>query len=182
MTRSRLPIPILAVMIAAVVAVVLATSGTSSKTTRSAAAPSSAVSLRQTPLGRTVADANGRALYLFEGDRPNVSKLSVAGQAVWPPFTSSSKPAAAGGVAAAQIGTIAGPRGTMQVTYNGHPLYYYVGDHKPGQTAGQGLNEFGGLWYVLSTKGLAVTSTPTAAPSTSSGGGSSSGGSSSYGY
>ena len=55
----------------------------------------------------------------------------------------------------------------MQITYRGHPLYYYVGDHTPGQTAGQGLNEFGGYWYVLSAGGSAITSASTSAtPST----------------
>jgi predicted lipoprotein with Yx(FWY)xxD motif len=63
---------------------------------------------------------------------------------------SATRPAAAGGARAGEIGTVAGAAGTAQVTYNGHPLYYFVGDRKPGQTAGQGLNQFGARWYVLS--------------------------------
>jgi hypothetical protein len=63
------------------------------------------------------------------------------------------------------------------VTYNGHPVYYFVGDHNPGQTAGQGLNEFGARWYVLSPAGTAITAAPK--PNTS---GSSTGGASAYGY
>ena len=105
-----------------------------------------------------------------------MSTLSAAGRAVWPPFTSATKPQASGGAAGAQIGTIAG---TGQVTYNGHPLYYFVGDQKPGQTAGQGLNEFGALWYVLSPRGNAVVPAPKSTPA---GGGSSSTGASTYGY
>lgn len=59
-----------------------------------------------------------------------------------------------------------------QVTYSGHPLYYFVGDHNAGQTAGQGLNEFGARWYVLSTSGAAITSAPKpSAQGTSTGGG-----------
>ena len=46
------------------------------------------------------------------------------------------------------------------MTYNRHPLYYYVTDSKPGQTTGQALNQFGGLWYVVSTHGNAITSAP----------------------
>lgn len=89
------------------------------------------------------------------------------------------KPQARGGVSAAQIGTIAGNNGGTQVTYHDHPLYYYVGDQKRGQAAGQGLDQFGGRWYVLSAQGLAVTS---AASSTPAGGGTSSGAGSGYGY
>ena len=57
------------------------------------------------------------------------------------------------------------------MTYNGHPLYYYVGDSAPKSTRGQGLNQFGALWYVLGPAGNAVTSSPsksTTAPASSS--------------
>ena len=100
-----------------------------------------------------------------------------AGLAVWPAFTGAVTPQAKGGAVAADIGTVAGPGGTRQVTYNGHPLYYYVGDHQPGSTAGQGLNQFGALWYVLSGSGAANTSAPSSpAPAAPSGSGNS------YGY
>jgi hypothetical protein len=58
------------------------------------------------------------------------------------------------------IGTISGPAGGRQVTYNGHPLYFFVGDRSPGSGSGQRLNEFGGLWYVLSPNGHAITRAP----------------------
>lgn len=177
MNRARVLTPAaLLVLVAAVVAFFVATSSGRTKTAVPSTAPATAVSVRQTGLGRTLVDASGRTLYLFEGDRMNISRLSAAGRAVWPPFTSAGKPQASGGAAGARIGTIAG---TEQVTYNGHPLYYYVGDHKPGQTAGQGLNEFGALWYVLSPQGNAVASAPKSTPP---GGGSSSAGGSTYGY
>ena len=154
MNRARLTAPILViVVIAAVAAVIVATESGSTKTSTSA---SSAVTLRQTSLGSVLADANGRTLYLFEADRPNVSTLSVAGRAIWPPFTAKAKPTALGGVDAALIGTIPG---SGQVTYDGHPVYYYVGDQTPGQTTGQGLNQFGARWYALSAAGRAITST-----------------------
>jgi len=160
MSRARLTIPLAALVIAAVVAVFVATSGGATKTTASS---SSAVSLGHTSVGAVLTDASGRTLYLFEGDRPNVSTLSAAGRAIWPPFTSKAKPAAQGGANAALIGTISGSGGAGRVTYDGHPLYYYVGDQDAGQTAGQGLNQFGARWYVLSAAGQAITSSATAA-------------------
>jgi predicted lipoprotein with Yx(FWY)xxD motif len=181
MNRTRLTMSVLAALIAAVVVVVVATSGGSAKT-RPAVAPGSAISLRQTALGKTLVDANGRTLYLFEADKPNVSTLSAAGLAIWPPFTASAKPRATNGVNAARIGTITGAGGSRQVTYNGHPLYYYVGDHNPGQTQGQGLNQFGALWYVLSANGGAITSAPSSTATNSSASGSSSGGGTIAGY
>ncbi|HUJ35840.1 MAG TPA: hypothetical protein VLW51_11555 [Solirubrobacteraceae bacterium] len=168
MNRSRLAVPILAVMVVgAIAAFLVATSG---RTTKTAASARSAVSLEQTSLGSVLADSRGRTLYLFEGDKPNVSTLSAAGRAIWPPFNSTAKPAAIGGANAALIGTIPG---SDQVTYNGHPLYYYVGDQQSGQTTGQGLNQFGARWYVLSSAGRAIT--PAANPSSGSVG-------STYGY
>jgi predicted lipoprotein with Yx(FWY)xxD motif len=156
MNRPRRVVPTLAVVvIAAIAAVFVATSGGTMKT---AASSSSVVSVERTSLGSVLADGKGRTLYLFEGDRANVSTLSAAGQAIWPPFTSKAKLAAMGGANAALLGTIPGSGGAAQVTYNGHPLYYYVGDQQSGRTTGQGLNQFGARWYVLSSAGRAITS------------------------
>jgi predicted lipoprotein with Yx(FWY)xxD motif len=166
-------------VIATVVVIILATSGGTAKTARPAVVPASSISVKQTSLGKTLVDANGRALYLFEADKPDQSALPTAGQAIWPPLTSATKPAAGSGVAASQIALIKGAGGRSQVAYSGHPLYYYVGDHGPGQTKGQGLNQFGALWYVLSPAGTAIASAPTTprpAPSSNSSSGYS------YGY
>lgn len=176
MNRSRLSLPIIVVIVAALVAVIISTSGSSAKKGPVVAA-NSALSVKQTSLGKTLTDANGRTLYLFAADKPNVSTLSAAGRAFWPPFTSSVKPSATGGALAGAIGTVSGATGAGQVTYNGHPLYYFVGDHNPGQTTGQGLNQFGARWYVLSPSGTAVTSAPQTSPSSSS-----TGGGGAYGY
>ena len=179
MTRNRLSLPILIVAILAIVAVIAATSGGAKKTAQKPAAAGSAISLAQTPAGKALVDANGRTLYMFAGDRPGVSRLSAAGRAVWPPFTSATLPAATGGASPGRIGTIAA---SGQVTYNSHPLYYYVGDHGAGQTAGQGLNEFGARWYVLSGAGAAITSAPTSGTASQSGQSTPAGGGTSYGY
>ncbi|HYB27164.1 MAG TPA: hypothetical protein VEF89_11165 [Solirubrobacteraceae bacterium] len=157
MNRTRVLAPALALVFVAVVAIFVATSGGSTKTTPSTGTAATAISVAQTSLGPTLVDGNGRTLYLFEGDKPNKSTLSAAGFAVWPAFASAGTPRALDGAAAGAIGRIAG---SGQVTYNGHPLYYYVGDQKPGETTGQGLNEFGALWYVVSPRGNAVVGVP----------------------
>jgi predicted lipoprotein with Yx(FWY)xxD motif len=162
MNRTRLSLPIFAVVLVAAVAAIVATSGGKTKT-QSPAAAGSAVSLKQTSVGKVLVDADGRTLYLFAGDRPNVGTVSAAGLAIWPPFTAPALPRATGGVAAGQLGTATGTSGATQITYNGHPLYYYVRDHKPGQILGQALNQFGARWYVLSAAGAAITSAPKSA-------------------
>jgi predicted lipoprotein with Yx(FWY)xxD motif len=171
MSRTRFPLVAVAAIVAAVAAVLVATSGASTKKTSAPVAAGAAISLKQTALGQTLVDGAGRTLYLFAGDKPNVSTLSAAGQAVWPPFTSNAKPQALNRVVASRIGAVTHTSGTPQITYNGHPLYYYVADTSPGQTNGQGLNQFGALWYALGSNGDAVTaaSNSTPAPATSNG-------------
>lgn len=172
MNRFRLSLPLVAVIVAAVVAAIVSTTGSSA--TKAPAVPAaSAISVKQTSLGETLADAKGRTLYLFAGDQRNVSRLSAAGRAFWPPFIAATKPSATGGALTSKIGMVTGATGAGQVTYNGHPLYYFVGDRNPGQTSGQALNQFGARWYVLSPSGAAITSAPRASsPSPSTGGGS----------
>jgi predicted lipoprotein with Yx(FWY)xxD motif len=179
--NARLSLSALVFVVAAVIAVIVTTGGGSKSQARPLTGGAASISVKQTPLGRTLTDADGRVLYLFAPDKPNMSTLSAAGRAVWPPFTSTRRPAAVDGVQANQIGAVAGAGGAAQVTYHGHPLYYFVGDRKPGQTTGQGLNAFGGRWYILSTAGGAITAAPRAAAG-SSAGTAGSGGASSYGY
>jgi predicted lipoprotein with Yx(FWY)xxD motif len=170
MKRKSLATLAVTIAVVAFAAVALAAGGSAKN--RRQAADGSAVSVNHTSLGQTLVDANGRTLYLFEGDKRNVSTLSAAGRAVWPPFTASGRVKAEGAAQSAKLGTTT--RGVKQVTYNGHPLYYYVGDHAPGSTTGQNLKEFGALWFVLSPNGSANTSTasshatPAAAPPSSS--------------
>ena len=177
MNRSRLSLVLgVVVAVAAIYAVILTTGG-SAKKTQPAGPANAAISVQQTSLGKTLTDANGRTLYLFAADKANVSTLSAAGRAFWPPFTSAIKPSANGGARAGDIGTVTGATGAGQVTYNGHPLYYFVGDHSRGQASGQALNQFGARWYVLSPSGAAVTSAVAASPQASP-----AGGGSAYGY
>ena len=170
MKSKRFPLVIVLVAIVAIVSVIAASSGGAQKRASAAVASGSAISIAQTPVGKALVGANGRALYLFLADKPNESRLSAAGRAIWPPFISTTAPSVKGVSSAAQVAVIPA---TKQVTYDGHPLYYYVGDQRPGQVAGQGLNQFGARWYVLSASGAAITS---AAAGESASGTSSSGG------
>lgn len=167
MRRKRLTFSAVAVVAAGVVALVIAVSGGSaSKVKTSTASASGSISVRHTALGNILVDAKGRTLYLFLADKPNHSTLSREGLAVWPAFTSAGKPQAKSGVSAAHLATVKQADGQRQVTYYGHPLYYYVGDKASGETKGQGLKEFGALWYVVSKQGHTITTAnTTTAPS-----------------
>jgi predicted lipoprotein with Yx(FWY)xxD motif len=149
-------------VIAAVAVVVAAGSGSTSHGASTApagryssAATSSGgtVGVGRTPLGRILVDARGRTLYLFEADKPEMSACSGACASIWPPLTTKAAPHVGRGVTAAALGTINGPGGQRKVTYHGHPLYTYAGDTKPGDITGQGLNQFGAEWYVISPGG-----------------------------
>lgn len=106
-------------------------------------------------LGSFLTDGHGRTLYLFTRDSGASSSCSGGCSSVWPPLTSSSMVQVGAGASASLLGATSG--GQKQITYDGHPLYYYVGDAMPGQTNGEQLNQFGGLWYAVSPTGMQVT-------------------------
>jgi predicted lipoprotein with Yx(FWY)xxD motif len=120
------------------------------------AAGGTTVAVQQTKLGTVLAGPTGRTLYLFEADKDGKSACSGGCASIWPPLTTTAAPKAGTGALSAKLGTIAGPGGKMQVTYAGHPLYYYAADGKPGDTTGQGLNQFGAEWYVLAPSGSKI--------------------------
>jgi predicted lipoprotein with Yx(FWY)xxD motif len=111
------------------------------------------VTAASTKLGMILVDGGGRTLYLFAKDQPNQSACDGACVAAWPVDQSSATPKAGGGVKASLLGTISRGDGTTQVTYNGHPLYYYSGDSGAGQQNGQGVDAFGAGWFVVSPTG-----------------------------
>jgi predicted lipoprotein with Yx(FWY)xxD motif len=111
------------------------------------------VSTRHTALGTFLIDSKGRTLYLFQKDRKNVSRCSRACATSWPPALAPGGVVAKGAVRQNLLGRIHRADGTWQITYNGHPLYRFSGDTKPGQTRGQGLNAFGAQWYVIAPNG-----------------------------
>ena len=111
------------------------------------------VGVGQTNLGQILVDSRGRSLYLFEKDTGTASTCYGACASLWPPLTVSSAPKAGPGISAAKLGTTKRSDGQVEVTYNGHPLYYYAADTAPGQITGQGLNQFGAGWDVVAPNG-----------------------------
>ncbi len=95
-------------------------------------------------------------VYMFEGDKGAASNCSGACASVWPPVTTSGAPTVAGAAHSADLGTITRSDGTTQVTYKGHPLYFFARDKDSGDAYGQGVNGFGADWYVLTPSGAKV--------------------------
>jgi predicted lipoprotein with Yx(FWY)xxD motif len=128
--------------------------------TTAAQAPGTAavVGTHASSLGPILVDGRGRTLYLFEQDRGATSTCAGSCAAIWPPLTTTTAPQAGAGAAAAKLGTTRRADGTLEVTYERHPLYLYAGDAKPGDTTGQGVDQFGAEWYVLSPAGAKVES------------------------
>ena len=108
------------------------------------------------PLGRIVVDSSGLTLYRFAKDTDGRSACSGQCATYWPPLLTNGEPAARAGVARMLLGTTRRADGSEQVTYAGHPLYRYVGDSKPGQTNGEGSEEFGAEWDAVSPAGTTV--------------------------
>jgi predicted lipoprotein with Yx(FWY)xxD motif len=118
-----------------------------------ATGPAPAASSTATALGTTTIDgmkvlANGKGftLYSFAPDTPTTSKCYGSCAAYWPPVIGGS---AAGSGLPGKTGTIRRTDGSLQLTYDGHPLYTYIGDAAPGQASGNNLNLNGGLWLVV---------------------------------
>ncbi len=111
-------------------------------------------------LGTVLVAGNGFTLYMFVPDkRSGVSTCYNACATAWPPLllTGTDAPIYGPGVNPNLLGTTKRTDGTVQVTYNGWPLYLWVTDSEPGQATGQAVNNNGGLWYVLNPKGQVIT-------------------------
>jgi predicted lipoprotein with Yx(FWY)xxD motif len=135
------------------------TSSTSATTTAAAAAVSGITIGTAKAHGHTyLTGMSGRSVYLWVADTSDKSNCSGACAQAWPPVTTKGKPTAGAGVNAADLGTTMRSDGTEQVTYNGHPLYYFVADKTAGSTAGQGSSGFGAKWWLVDTSGSAITS------------------------
>ena len=118
--------------------------------------PSATVAVRSTALGQILVDGSGRTLYLFAADQGTASSCYGACAGVWPPATATGAPVAGAGVHQSLLATTARKDGSMEVVYNGHPLYYFISDKQPGDTTGQALSSFGADWYVLSPAGTKI--------------------------
>jgi predicted lipoprotein with Yx(FWY)xxD motif len=106
--------------------------------------------------GQALVDGKGRTLYLWEADKAGQPTCTGPCAAAWPPVTVSGAATAGSGVNQSLLGTVKRADGTGQVTYNGHPLYYFVGDTAAGMAKGQGSKAFGADWYVLNAKGSKI--------------------------
>jgi predicted lipoprotein with Yx(FWY)xxD motif len=135
--------------------------GTSAPPTTASGKPATVGLADEGNLGEILVDTQGRSLYLFQKDIGTRSECTGACAAAWPPLRDARKPVVGTDLSASKLGTTPRSDGKAQVTYNGHPLYLYSGDHKPGETNGQGLNVFGGGWFALSAAGNMVSGTGT---------------------
>jgi predicted lipoprotein with Yx(FWY)xxD motif len=138
--------------------------GGNSSSAAPATASGSTVSEKTIGSQQVVVDSNGMTLYWFAIDTPTKSNCSGQCATFWPPVKG---PLTAGSGVTGTLGTITRSDGTTQATYDGHPLYTYIGDKSPGQATGNGKNLSGGLWWEMTVSG----STPPAAAGAGGGGG-----------
>jgi predicted lipoprotein with Yx(FWY)xxD motif len=112
------------------------------------------VKVTNTPdLGKVVVDSQGMTMYDFHKDKGTTSSCYGACAEAWPPILTSGEPKAMGGAESSLLGTTKRKDGTLQVTYNGHPMYGFVEDKKPGETNGNDVDGFGAEWYALEPNG-----------------------------
>ena len=156
--RLRMLVVLLAVAATAAVLAACSSSGTSSSSSgggTSTASPAAATagSLKTATIGgaTVLTSAKGFTLYSFAPDTPTKSNCNGTCAQNWPPVKG---PATASGVTGT-FGTIKRSDGSTQATFDGHPLYTFVGDTAPGQAKGNGLNAAGGLWHEITTSGTA---------------------------
>ena len=169
--RLRMLLALLAVAAAAAVLAACSSSGTSStsggsgSTSTSSPAAATTGSLKTATIGgaTVLTNAKGFTLYSFAPDTSTKSNCNGTCAQNWPPVKG---PATASGVKGT-FGTIKRSDGSTQATFDGHPLYTFVGDTAPGQAKGNGLNASGGLWHEITTSGTA----PAGSSSSGSGGG-----------
>lgn len=147
----------------------------------SSSASTAALHTANSKYGQILVDSSGRTLYLLTADSGAKSTCYGNCASIWPPDHTSGMPTHSG-VTASMVGTTTRTDHTMQVTYNGHPLYTFAKDAKAGDVNGEGITNFGGTWYVVGVNGNAILGTGSAPSPSPSGGGGSGGGGGGYGY
>jgi predicted lipoprotein with Yx(FWY)xxD motif len=169
-SRLRMLLALLAVAAGAAVLAACSSSGTSStsggsSTSTSSPAAATAGSLKTAKIGgaTVLTSSKGFTLYSFAPDTPTKSNCNGTCAQNWPPVKGPATAAKVNGT----FGTIKRSDGSAQATFDGHPLYTFVGDTAPGQNKGNGLNAAGGLWHEITTSGTA----PAGSSSSGSGGG-----------
>jgi predicted lipoprotein with Yx(FWY)xxD motif len=162
----KLGIPLASALLATACGSAAASSPSSAPAAGSSASASTAgtvISTQAGSAGAFLTAGSGRAVYLWAQDGMNMSACSGACAAAWPPVPATGTLTATGGAKASDLGTITRSDGTKQVTYDGHPLYYFVGDSAAGQTNGQGSDNFGAKWWLVGSSGAKITASDTAA-------------------
>ena len=140
-------------------------SSTTSATTSSPASGAVKIGTEQSKYG-TILEANNKTLYALSSDTATTSSCSSTCAKVWPPLTVTAVPSFGPGVSQARFSHLSRSDGSQQLSYGGHPLYWFVHDTAPGQTSGEGIHAFGGVWDVVSVAGQPVTA-PSSGASTS---------------
>jgi predicted lipoprotein with Yx(FWY)xxD motif len=140
-------------LLAAGAAIAVGCGETSSAATQTATG--TRIKVADSGLGRVLADGSGEALYLFDKETGPKSRCYGTCAEVWPPVLAKGRPSAGAGAEAGKLGTTRRANGKLQVTYAGHPLYYYV-DDSPGTILCHDVFEFGGNWLVVAADGEAV--------------------------
>jgi predicted lipoprotein with Yx(FWY)xxD motif len=133
-----------------------AASSPSPSAAASPAATGTTIAASTSKLGQILVDGKGMTVYLFVVDTSTTSTCYTSCASIWPPVLTTGAPQAGAGATASLLGTTTRTDGKVEVTYAGHPLYYFVQDKAAGDTTGQGINGFGGLWWVLTPSGAAM--------------------------
>jgi predicted lipoprotein with Yx(FWY)xxD motif len=167
MTRSRTSSFLAGLAAVLLVALAVAGCGGDDSGDASAATPpktpsgkTATLGVTNTNLGDVLVNSRGLTLYLFKKDTGTNSTCFGECASVWPPQRASGKPTVGTGIDASKVGTTPRSDGKPQLTYDGHPLYLYDGDRKPGDTNGEGLNTLGAAWFALSPAGEQVSGRP----------------------
>jgi predicted lipoprotein with Yx(FWY)xxD motif len=142
-----------------------ASSPTASTAAQSTPAPASTTPTSSASTGMLIATKHGKlgtilaagpkrmTVYLFEADAGHASACTGVCAKAWPPVTTTGEPKVGGSAVAADLGTITRSEGVKQVTYKGHPLYFFEKDGDAGDAYGQSVKAFGASWYVLEPSG-----------------------------
>jgi predicted lipoprotein with Yx(FWY)xxD motif len=167
---ARVPMPVrLGVPLAAALLAGACSSGTSSTAGTKAAvgsasaagaspaATSTVITTESASGSKFLITETGHAVYLWAKDGKNSSACTGACASAWPPVPATGKVTATGGAVSRDLGSITRSDGTKQVTYDGHPLYFFAGDSGPGQANGQGSDNFGAKWWLVAPSGADVT-------------------------
>jgi predicted lipoprotein with Yx(FWY)xxD motif len=133
--------------------VAAASTAASGAVVQQAAAGTAGVKISDSSLGPILTDQNGRTLYAFTRDKNGTSSCTADCIATWPALISRGPATASSGAQPSLLSTTNRAEGTVQATYNGWPLYYYVGDVAPGDVDGEGS---GGVWFVVGADGKLV--------------------------